>query len=356
MSFFLDTKTQSLIARLQQSPVSSQPTFEVSFVEYGLKAFSKKEQGLVKINKSAGELSGASDAVLVAPPDGGTQFAFDIIGLSVRNVDTAPVLLTIVSLDTSSSPSEHIEWRGTLNENESLIFTNDASWKVLDDSGIEKTALSGTGGGGGTDIQVREDGTVVEPALEDIDFRDGLVATFTGTGFVRVDVDFLAASAENGSATTAARSDHLHDLRYYTETELSSLLVNQGASLIGINDAGGYYTSTHVEAALQEIAAEIDQIQADLANHDALDTLVHNIAEDSYVEYLYSSGKVVSETHWDSPAKLIKIREFLYTYTGSKVDTETVNQYNSVGGLVQTLLRTYAYSGSQVSNITESFT
>jgi len=44
-----------------------------------------------------------------------------------------------------------------------------------------------------------------------------------------------------------------HDGRYYTETELSSVQVGQGASLIGIQDAGGYYGATNIEAALQEI-------------------------------------------------------------------------------------------------------
>jgi len=46
-----------------------------------------------------------------------------------------------------------------------------------------------------------------------------------------------------------------HDGRYYTESELSSVQIGKGASLIGIYDVDGLYVATNVEDALQEIIA-----------------------------------------------------------------------------------------------------
>jgi hypothetical protein len=43
------------------------------------------------------------------------------------------------------------------------------------------------------------------------------------------------------------------DGRYYTDFEISSTLPGEGASLVGIEDAAGYFTATTVEAALAEI-------------------------------------------------------------------------------------------------------
>lgn len=42
---------------------------------------------------------------------------------------------------------------------------------------------------------------------------------------------------------------------WYTEAELASTTAPSGASLIGIEDTGGYFTGTDVEAALQELGA-----------------------------------------------------------------------------------------------------
>ena len=47
------------------------------------------------------------------------------------------------------------------------------------------------------------------------------------------------------------------DNRYYTKAQLGSTTVPSGASLIGIADAGGFFASTNVETALQELAGVI---------------------------------------------------------------------------------------------------
>jgi len=47
------------------------------------------------------------------------------------------------------------------------------------------------------------------------------------------------------------------DFRYYTETELGSSIAPSGASLIGVEDTGGYFVGTDVESILQEIPGTI---------------------------------------------------------------------------------------------------
>lgn len=55
----------------------------------------------------------------------------------------------------------------------------------------------------------------------------------------------------------AADADGTFDTRYNTKTELASTATGDGAALVGIEDAGAYYTGTTVEAALQELGAAV---------------------------------------------------------------------------------------------------
>lgn len=48
-----------------------------------------------------------------------------------------------------------------------------------------------------------------------------------------------------------------HDARYYTKNELNSTIAPSGASLIGVEDVGGFFAGADVEAVLQEIAGVI---------------------------------------------------------------------------------------------------
>lgn len=59
---------------------------------------------------------------------------------------------------------------------------------------------------------------------------------------------------QDGSDISAAL--HHHDGRYYTETEIGSTSNGEGASLVGIEDAGALYTGTDAEAALQEVGQD----------------------------------------------------------------------------------------------------
>ena len=64
-------------------------------------------------------------------------------------------------------------------------------------------------------------------------------------------------SASDIAALTGGGSTvlHDHDGRYYTETELGSTANSQGASLIGVEDAGGNFTATTIEGVLAELAS-----------------------------------------------------------------------------------------------------
>lgn len=71
-----------------------------------------------------------------------------------------------------------------------------------------------------------------------------------------------AGVSDHGELEGLLDDDHIQyhndtrgDARYYTQTLLNSTANGKGASLIGIEDTGTYYTGTDVEAALQEIGA-----------------------------------------------------------------------------------------------------
>lgn len=88
------------------------------------------------------------------------------------------------------------------------------------------------------------------------------------------------------------------------------------------------------------------------AEHEDLNTLTHALAENYYAEYTYSTNKIFNIDIWQTISKIIKVRDFVYTYTGNKIATETVKQYNETGTLLKTLTYTYNYTGSKISNVT----
>ena len=87
------------------------------------------------------------------------------------------------------------------------------------------------------------------------------------------------------------------------------------------------------------------------SSHEALDSLVHAISETSYEEVTYSSGKISAITVWETDDKLKKIREELYTYTGSKITQIVTNHYDGSGVIVQTVTESITYDGSKIESI-----
>lgn len=88
--------------------------------------------------------------------------------------------------------------------------------------------------------------------------------------------------------------------------------------------------------------------------HRAYDQLVHNIAENSFVEILpAASAQPTSITIWDSNLKSKKIREILLTYTNGLVSQAVTKQYDSIGSVIigETLTQTPTYSGGLVLTV-----
>jgi len=90
--------------------------------------------------------------------------------------------------------------------------------------------------------------------------------------------------------------------------------------------------------------------------HRAVDQLVHEIAEDSYDEFIYSGIKLTNFTTWTDSGKTVKIREQIYTYTGNKVTTIVTKQYNGVGAVItgETMTEVFTYSGNTVDDVTRT--
>lgn len=91
--------------------------------------------------------------------------------------------------------------------------------------------------------------------------------------------------------------------------------------------------------------------------HEALDTLVHEIDETSYDEVTYVSGMVSSYVVWETAGKLKKIREETYTYTPSRLVSQVVTkQYDDVGAVKMTMTEDYTYVNNRASTITRTKT
>lgn len=91
---------------------------------------------------------------------------------------------------------------------------------------------------------------------------------------------------------------------------------------------------------------------AEGASHESIDSLVHNLAENSYEEVTRSGGLVTSVIVWTDSGKTVKIRETTLTRSGGLISTIVEKQYDAAGALVQTLTGTVARTGGVVSNIT----
>jgi hypothetical protein len=140
-----------------------------------------------------------------------------------------------------------------LNESDNLSDLPDVSI-ARTNLGLVAVASSGDA----SDVSIVDSGTYytatdVEGALAEIAGKD-ITLTLNG------DVSGSATFTDLGDATlttVVADDSHTHDTRYRTETELSSTTTGEGASFIGVEDAGGYYTGTDVESVLQEVGSSL---------------------------------------------------------------------------------------------------
>jgi hypothetical protein len=89
------------------------------------------------------------------------------------------------------------------------------------------------------------------------------------------------------------------------------------------------------------------------AQHEALDTLVHEVAETSFTKITRVQGQVTNVTVWTTSGMTTKVRESIMTYSGGQISTLVEKQYDLLGVIIvgQTLTHTYTYVGGQVDNI-----
>jgi len=84
--------------------------------------------------------------------------------------------------------------------------------------------------------------------------------------------------------------------------------------------------------------------------HEALDSLVHELAETSYEEVTRLGGLVTDVIVWTDSGKTIKVREMNLTRASGRVSVIVRKQYNA-GVLVQTMTSTITRSGGHVASI-----
>lgn len=87
------------------------------------------------------------------------------------------------------------------------------------------------------------------------------------------------------------------------------------------------------------------------ADHEDLDSLVHNVAETCYEEPVRSGGRVTDVVTWTTSGKTTKVRETNLTRSGGLVSSIVVKQYDGAGTLTQTMTGTVTRSSGQISNI-----
>lgn len=89
-------------------------------------------------------------------------------------------------------------------------------------------------------------------------------------------------------------------------------------------------------------------------NHRSFDQLVHEVAETSYDEYIYSGSNVTNIIIWTSSEKVTKIREQQFIYSGNKATSIVTIQYDSYGNAVETITESINYSGQKVVDISRT--
>lgn len=87
------------------------------------------------------------------------------------------------------------------------------------------------------------------------------------------------------------------------------------------------------------------------AQHEALDTLVHDLSENYYLEVVRTSGRVTDIITWTDSGKTLKVREANITRTSGIVSQIVEKQYDGTGSLKYTMTYTVNRTGNQVSSI-----
>jgi len=147
----LDATTRSLEIDLNAVVAANQLPFVASYVD-----MAKGTVEVIAASSNTGASNSTTAVTLVAAPTS-ANFTRHLKYLSIRNADTAAVLLWIQVNDNATLREI---WKGTLAIGDSLIYTDALGFNVLDTNGRIKVGAGVSGPGATTDnALVRWDGT-----------------------------------------------------------------------------------------------------------------------------------------------------------------------------------------------------
>jgi hypothetical protein len=125
-----------------------------------------------------------------------------------------------------------------------------------------------------------------------------------------------------------------------------------GAKLVGVDSSALFFTSaSNLQSVIEDLDAAIGGNNVgDI--HEGLDTLAHNLCEDSYQTIEYSGKNVATITVFTDFSLVTRIRRQEFTYLGDgKILTETSIQYDESGIELYRVTDTYSYTGNRVTSV-----
>ena len=92
--------------------------------------------------------------------------------------------------------------------------------------------------------------------------------------------------------------------------------------------------------------------------HRDVDQLVHEIAEDSFTEFVYTGSRIDAIEVYTDATKTILIRTETFTYAGNRVTKIVTKQHDASGSLItgETLTEDITYVGNKVDDIAGAIT
>ena len=154
------------------------------------------------------------------------------------------------------------------------VMSNQFGPEDMQNSADLKTAIALTAASGGLDCQVNLDGTWTAVLGSTFDGND-IYAAYANIYEIVNTVD--NQRLVNGSDCSSATQLHMHDARYFTESELGSIAPgSSGASLIGFDDTGlTYIDASNVQDAIVDLNNAIGAFDLDDVYDNDTDGIMH---------------------------------------------------------------------------------
>ena len=188
-------------------------------------------------------------------------------------------------------------------------------------------------------------GTYPNPTLTTTGVSAATYGNATNVAQVAVDAKGRVTSASNVSIAFPAPPTSLPP-NGPAGGDLTGTYPNPTLTTTGVA-AGTYGAGDTVPVITVDVKGRLTNVTtaSNFTAHEGYDTLVHDLAESNYQEVSYAAGLVTAIVYWTTPAKILKIREALFTYNpDDTVNVVTERQYNGAGVQTQQLVHSYAYN------------